>query len=979
MSLTPTQLQELQTITLDLGEEFPHNADALWNAAIRIQKAGLGPVTGAGQAAFDAAVADIKQCQDDVQPYQQRQGSPNSGFDVAVLQVLPSGATFPAGNVGDILYLETAPNTYVAVDQIVIDPVGPNSVQMDEVGTTVFRTVPPASGGIEINNLSTGAGFERVLTTADLGGGAVPGGVDTNIQYNDSGAFGGSANFAWLEATRELRIGSSTSGQVAIRIVPTQPNNYTALRMEDQTGANFFEWVHDFGLSTANHELNLVSSQFGNIIEIENEGNLWIGGGENTCGLGVIMSVANGQVRVGQGTGATLYLNGTAAEQADFGNHGQLWVDSADDTLHYKGDGIADIQIGAAGGSPGGANTQIQYNDSGAFGGDANMVWDDVAKTLLISKLGGSGPALQVTNVLANTPIIQTGQSGSSVSNIPMRMYDNSGTQFFQWFFDTSLSVGNHKLELQSSSGGTVPFIEFDNSGEMALLGTQSSNALLFTGLTGTKKMKANVPLYFEKLAAAGADDVNEGQFWVRDTLDNEPMFTDGLGVDYVLNAAAAGAITFVIRADINTATPPTTEIPVCEIEFRDLDGTDLLGTVGFGGNNDMVISNEMHGGELFFRTQDAGGVVRTPFEAAASTIVRSTGNLQLVVNNTEEALLAIANGLVSISHNNIAMARTVIAASGGLQVNNTVTGAGFERVLTTGDLGLTPPIVLLDDEQIQFGTGTDVTMDWNGTEFDIEFAASASIMRLRDGAQLRFMSPNDVDSTFIQQLADRTNILSSGPGAGFWQFQPELRIINDLTFGTAGVILITESGGDMRIDLGTLGDLRIRGGNTGVEIMAEFTANAGVALYHDNARRFETVGIQQDGVLSGAILDDADGNMLHIGFQEQIWILEDGNLGTTNEVWRDAAGHILYSSDAGTETYTIPAAADGMCPDGYWVDIINLGTGAITVAEGVGVTLTHLDGGGATGSLVIAQFGKMRLHRRIGAAWYASNTVDVT
>ena len=34
---------------------------------------------------------------------------------------------------------------------------------------------------------------------------------------------------------------------------------------------------------------------------------------------------------------------------------------------------IAEITVG---GLPGGSNTQVQYNDSGAFGGDANLVWD---------------------------------------------------------------------------------------------------------------------------------------------------------------------------------------------------------------------------------------------------------------------------------------------------------------------------------------------------------------------------------------------------------------------------------------------------------------------------------------------------------------------------------------------------------------------------------------------------------------------------
>lgn len=45
--------------------------------------------------------------------------------------------------------------------------------QHAQSGTTVAETAAPASGGFLANNQATGAGLERVLTTADLGGGAV--------------------------------------------------------------------------------------------------------------------------------------------------------------------------------------------------------------------------------------------------------------------------------------------------------------------------------------------------------------------------------------------------------------------------------------------------------------------------------------------------------------------------------------------------------------------------------------------------------------------------------------------------------------------------------------------------------------------------------------------------------------------------------------------------------------------------------------
>lgn len=45
-----------------------------------------------------------------------------------------------------------------------------NDVKLYDEGVEVFRTLPAASGGAEANNTATGAGFERVLTTADIVG-----------------------------------------------------------------------------------------------------------------------------------------------------------------------------------------------------------------------------------------------------------------------------------------------------------------------------------------------------------------------------------------------------------------------------------------------------------------------------------------------------------------------------------------------------------------------------------------------------------------------------------------------------------------------------------------------------------------------------------------------------------------------------------------------------------------------------------------
>jgi hypothetical protein len=46
------------------------------------------------------------------------------------------------------------------------------------------------------------------------------------------------------------------------------------------------------------------------------------------------------------------------------------------------GIGLDDVGEGGAGATPGGSDTQIQFNDGGSFGGSADLTWDDTAKEL---------------------------------------------------------------------------------------------------------------------------------------------------------------------------------------------------------------------------------------------------------------------------------------------------------------------------------------------------------------------------------------------------------------------------------------------------------------------------------------------------------------------------------------------------------------------------------------------------------------------
>jgi hypothetical protein len=56
---------------------------------------------------------------------------------------------------------------------------------------------------------------------------------------------------------------------------------------------------------------------------------------------------------------------------------GASWIDLTDG-------GATTLHTHAGGGSPGGSDTQIQFNDAGAFGGDANLIWDAVNSAIQI-------------------------------------------------------------------------------------------------------------------------------------------------------------------------------------------------------------------------------------------------------------------------------------------------------------------------------------------------------------------------------------------------------------------------------------------------------------------------------------------------------------------------------------------------------------------------------------------------------------------
>jgi hypothetical protein len=85
-------------------------------------------------------------------------------------------------------------------------------------------------------------------------------------------------------------------------------------------------------------------------------------------------------------------------------------------------------------------------------------------------------------------------------------------------------------------------------------------------------------------------------------------------------------------------------------------------GEIGHPASTGLVIENQVHGGSILLVAEDGVGATQTLFDGDPA-------------------------GDVDLFYAGAAVVQTLAAASGGLQVNNTLTGAGFERVLTASDV----------------------------------------------------------------------------------------------------------------------------------------------------------------------------------------------------------------------------------------------------------------------------------------------------
>ena len=273
----------------------------------------------------------------------------------------------------------------------------------------------------------------NIISATGGGGGGSPGSPDTSIQYNNSSTFAGTNLLTWVSpalfighagaATGQLKLSGTTSGTIT-------------LQSQDAAG-------------TFNFNLPITAGTSGQPL-------LSGGGGATAMSWGTL----SGNTTTFATTSGSL-VSGNCAKFDASGN-------------------IVDFG-GACGGtgSPAGADTQIQYNDSSSFGASANLTW--VSPALTIGVAGSATGQLKLTGTTSGTITIQ-GQSVAGTYNFNLPTSAGSSD-------DVLTSAGGGASAMTWTTPGTLSKVD-DTNVTLTLGGTPSTALLkaisLTVGWTGT-------------------------------------------------------------------------------------------------------------------------------------------------------------------------------------------------------------------------------------------------------------------------------------------------------------------------------------------------------------------------------------------------------------------------------------------------------------------------------------------------------------
>ena len=235
------------------------------------------------------------------------------------------------------------------------------------------------------------------------------------------------------------------------------------------------------------------------------------------------------------------------------GNIAQISILGGDNGYFLQTDGAGTLTWAAGGGgggngSPGGANTQIQFNDAGLFGGDPGFTYNKNTNTLTVENLSAGNSINDVLNVAGQLSV--TGNV-TAVGNITANYLLGNGA----FITDITTDVANYVRQPNQSNitaTGNLAFLNID--GDTVSLGNIETSGNIMAGninLTSnvyagngsiTNKLTVNGNLFVpagsmvravSNINLAGSPNINMGtlsNIHIAGGVNGYVLATDGMG-----------------------------------------------------------------------------------------------------------------------------------------------------------------------------------------------------------------------------------------------------------------------------------------------------------------------------------------------------------------------------------------------------------------------------------------------------------------